>query len=114
MAVYEGARPQPLVLPRRRQPSRTRARRRTSPIGLSLAAILVCFLLALFYLTQTVQVAATNHDIDTLLQERYRLEQELQSLQSDIYRWGAEPAVLRRGQELGLNPLGRPVALRAR
>ena len=114
MAGYQGARPYPVVLPRRRQPSRVRAHRRSSPVGLSLAAILVAFLLALFYLTQAIHMAATNYDIEALAEERNRLEQQLQSIQGDIARWGAEPAILHGAQEMGLGDLGRPVRLPAR
>jgi hypothetical protein len=114
MAVYQGARPYAVVVPRRRQPSRARARQGSSSIGLSLAGILVCFLLALFYLTQMVHMAATGYDIDALVIERNRLDQELQSLQGDIARWGAEPQILGEAQEIGLGDLGNPVRLPAR
>jgi hypothetical protein len=109
MAVYEGARPQPFALPRRRQPVPVRAGRRTSRVGLALAGILVAFLLGLFYLTQTVHVAATNYDIGALAEERDRISQQLQSLQGDIARLGAEYAIGKRAQELGLNQLGAAV-----
>ena len=114
MAAYQGARPYATPLPRRRQPTRTRARRRSSPVGLGLAGILVTFLLALFYLTQTIHVAATSYDIDLLAAENDRLQQRLQSIQGDIARWGAEPQILRSAQELGLADLGRPVRLSPR
>ena len=119
MAVYEGARPQPpLSLPRRRTPSRARARvrarRRSSPIGLSLAAIIVAFLLALFYLAQTTHVAATGYDVDALLVERERLVQRIASLEGDIHRWGAEPAIIKEATEMGLDRLGRAVRLPGR
>jgi hypothetical protein len=114
MAVYEGARPQPLVLPRRRQPARIRAGRRTSPVALALAGVLVSFLLGLFYLTQTVHVAATNYDIDTLLADRDRMQQDLQSLQGDIARLGAQLAITKRAQETGLDQLGAPIRVKAR
>ncbi len=114
MASYQGARPYSVVLPRRRQPSRIRAHRRSSQVGLSLAGILVAFLLALFYLTQAIHMAATSYDIEGLADERNRLEQQLQSIQGDIARWGAEPAILKGAQELGLGDLGRPVRLPAR
>ncbi len=118
MAVYEGARPQPLALPRRRAPTRararTRARRRNSPIGLTLAAIVIAFLLALFYLAQTMHVAATGYDLDALLVEKARLTQRIASLEGDIHRWGAEPAVVKEATEMGLDRLGRPVRLPGR
>lgn len=109
MAVYEGARPRTAVLPRRRQPVRVRAGRRSSPVGLTLAAILVAFLLGLFYLTQTVHVAATSYDIDALMSQRDQMSQQLQSLQAEIAQLGAELSVSTRAQQSGLAPLGAPI-----
>ena len=113
MAVYEGTRyelfARAVALPRRRQAARVRAGRRSSRVGLAMAAILVAFLLGLFYLTQTVRVAATNFDIDSLVQQRDDMTQQLQSLQGDIARYGAEVTVTSRAQSLGLAPLGGPV-----
>lgn len=123
MAVYEGARLRPMALPlrrtstviaRRRQPVRVRAGLRTSPVAVALAAVLVLFLLGLFYLTQTMRVAATNYDIDTLLSDRDHMGQQLQSLQGDIARLGAEFAVSKLAQQQGLSQLGAPVWIRAR
>lgn len=123
MAVYVGARPRGVLLPqrrrarpasRRRPSARARAGRRSSPVALALAAIVVTFLLGLVYLSQTVHVAATHYDLDALAAEREQLRQELRRLETDIYRWGAEPSVLREAQELGLSGLGRPVRVPAR
>ena len=109
MVVYAGARLHPAYLPRRRAPARARARRRSSRLGLTLAGIVTGFLLALFYLTQTIHVAATNYDVNHLLAERERLVRQLQSLEGDIARWGAEPAVVEGAQRLGLSRLGGTV-----
>jgi hypothetical protein len=116
MAVYEGARrgPAPFVPARRQRVARTRAHRGTSRLGLALAAILVVFLLALFYLTQTLGVATLNYDIDALLAERTAIEQQLQSVEGDIARWGAEPAVVKGAQRAGLDRLGDGVRVPAR
>lgn len=118
MAVYEGARPHPLALPRRRTPARARARvrarRRSSPLGLSLAGIVIAFLLALFYLAQTMHVAATGYDLDGLLVQRERLVQQISTLHGDIHRWGAEPAVVKEATEMGLDRLGKPLRLTGR
>jgi hypothetical protein len=114
MAVYQGARPYPAILPRPRRAARNRTRSGGSGrVSLSLAGILVCFLLGLFYLTQMIHVATTGYDIDSLVVERNRLEQELQSLQGDIARWGAEPQILSDAQQAGLADLGNPVRLPA-
>ncbi len=112
MAVYEGTRYYPLArpaaLPRRRQAARVRAGRRVTRIPLAMAGILVSFLLGLFYLTQTVQTAATNYDIDTLLAERAHMTQQMQSLQGDIAQQGSEITVTTRALRFGLSQLGAP------
>jgi hypothetical protein len=114
MAVYQGARPYPAILPRPRRTARGRAGAGRSRVSLSLAGILICFVVGLFYLTQMIHMAATGYDIDSLVVERNRLEQELQSLQGDIARWGAEPQILDDAQQIGLADLGNPVRLPAR
>jgi hypothetical protein len=118
MAVYEGTRYYPLArpaaLPRRRQAARVRAGRRGNRVGIAMAAILVAFLLGLFYLTQTVRVAATNYDIDALVAQRDHMTQQIQSLQGDIAQQGAEISVTRRALDLGLSPLGAPLWVRGR
>ncbi len=117
MAVADGTRYYPMrapALPRRRQAARVRAGRRANRVGLAMAAILVAFLLGLFYLTQTVSVAATNYDIDGLLAQRDHLTQQIQSLQGDIATLGAEISVTARAQDLGLSPLGAPLWVRGR
>jgi cell division protein FtsL len=124
MAVYAGARPRPALLgPRMERRPRARAVRsrpqvrasgRSGPVGLTLAAIVVTFLLGLIYLSQTLHVAATNYDIDSLTAERERLEQGLRGLQTQIYRLGSEPAILQGAQDQGLGALGRPVAVQSR
>src|SRR4029079_8833278 len=85
MAVYEGARPRSILLPRRQPraeapalPRRrvrgtVRARRRASPNSIVLGGIVVAFLLAFFSLAQDVRVSATTYDIDRLQLERDRL-----------------------------------------
>ncbi len=118
MAVYEGTRYYPLARPgavsRRRQAARVRAGRRVSRVPLAMATILVSFLLGLFYLTQTVQTAATNYDIDALIAERTHLTQQLQSLQGDIAEQGSELSVTSRALGLGLSQLGAPAWIPAR
>ncbi len=118
MAVYEGTRYQPIVrpiaLPRRRQAARVRAGRRSSRVGIALAGILVSFLLGLFYLTQTVRVAATTYDIDTLVEHRDQLTQQLLTMQGDIAGVGAEVSVTSQAQRYGLGQLGAPVWVRGR
>ncbi len=118
MAVIEGTRyfpvPRQAAPPRRRQAARVRAGRRANRVGLAMAAILVAFLCGLFYLTQTVSVAATSYDIDGLAAQRDHMTQQIQSLQGEIAQQGAEIAVTARAQGLGLNPLGAPLWVRGR
>ncbi len=104
MAVYQGARPlaAPVAIPRRRQPARRRARRGGSPVGLVLGAILVVFLLALFYLTQTIGAATAAYDIDRLRAAGLQLDQQVQTIGGETARWGAEPAIVSAAQQDGL------------
>ena len=89
MAVYEGARPRTIalprrpglrevglpVLPRRRARAAVRARRTTAGRpGFVLGAIVVAFMLAFFSLAQEVRVSATSYDIGRLQVERERLD----------------------------------------
>ena len=90
MALYEGARAFPGVLPRRRRTPVVRARRRTDGVGLALGVILAAFLLALVYLNQTIHAAASSHDLDLLGRERQRLVQQIQSLEGEMVRYSAE------------------------
>jgi len=127
MAVYEGARPRTIVLPRRprlagsselpRRRARTaiRAHRtpRTRP-GLVLALIVVTFMLAFFSLAQQVRVSATSYDIGRLQVQRERLDARLQEITSDISRLGREPAVRKLALDSGLGQLPEAVMLPAR
>lgn len=109
MSVYPGARratPTPLLLPRRRTAVRGRAGRRTNHAGVALAAIAAAFLLGLFYLTQTLGTAMTRFDIEALAAERADLEQRILSVEGDIARWGAEPAIIHGAQQAGFDRLG--------
>jgi hypothetical protein len=126
MAVYEGARPRTLTLPRRpgvadaptlpRRRARTavRARRQASRPALVLGIIAVAFMLAFFSLAQQVRVSATSYDIGNLQIEQERLEARRQDLASDLSRLGREPAVRKLALDGGLGQLGEPVILPAR
>ncbi|MGH2468346.1 MAG: hypothetical protein ACRDGL_11570 [Candidatus Limnocylindrales bacterium] len=108
MAVAQAVRMEVVssTLPRRRQPARRRARRGPSRVGLTLAAILVTTLLGLFYLSQTIGAATANYDTDALTATHDRLARQVQSVEGDIYRFGAQPAILQGAQAAGLSPLG--------
>jgi len=124
VAVYEGARPQSLLLPRRRPrvveaptlPRRrmrgaVRARRRTNRLSVILCGIVVAFMLAFFSLAQSVRVAATGYDVNRLLDERQSLLDRKQELLSDVNRLGSEPAIRQQALEAGLGQLTAPLVL---
>ena len=99
MAVYEGARPRSILLPRsrprlveaptlprRRMRGAVRARRRSSRLSFVLGGIVLAFMLAFFSLAQSVRVAATGYDINDLLEEQQQLIVRKQELLSDLNR----------------------------
>ncbi len=125
MAVYEGARPRIIdlprrpraaaapaeVLPRRRARTAVRARRGTSRTALILGAIVVAFMLAFFSLAQEVRVSATTYDIGRLQVDSERLEASRQDLTSDLSRLGREPAVRKMALDAGLGQLREPIVI---
>jgi len=126
MAVYEGARPrtiglprvrrvsQPVVLGRRRVRGAFRAGRRTNRLGIALGAIVVAFMLAFFSLAQQVQVSATGLDIGRLELERQTLDDTAADIRSDLNRLGREPAVRKQAIDAGLGQLSEPLILAPR
>jgi hypothetical protein len=127
MAVYEGARPRTIalprrprlvetpLLPRRRARAAVRAHRTvTARPGLVLGLIVVAFMLAFFSLAQQVRVSAASYDIGRLQVERERLDARLQEITSDLSRLGREPAVRKLALDAGLGQLGEVVILPAR
>ena len=125
MAVYEGARPRTIALPRRPRTSARpildrrrvrvafRAGRRTNRLGLVLGAIVVALVLAFFSLAQQVGVSATGLDIGRLELERSRLEDTAADLRSDLNRLGREPAIRKQAIDAGLGQLSEPIVLQA-
>ena len=126
MAVYEGARPRTIALPRRPRTAERptlgrrrvrgafRAGRRTNRLGIVLGAIVVAFMLAFFSLAQQVRVSATGLDIGRLGLERQRLDDTLTDVRSDINRMGQEPAIRKQAIDAGLGQLSEPLILPAR
>ena len=126
MAVYEGARPRSVllprraprvetpVLPRRRIRGAVRAKRRASRTSVMLGGIVVAFLLAFFSLAQDVRVSATSYDIDRLQLERDRLLAQEQEVRNDLNRLGQEPAIRKLSIDAGLTQLGEPLVLPGR
>jgi len=123
VAVYEGARPRTIALPRRPRASDRptlqrrrvraafRAGRRTNRLGIILGAIVVAFMLAFFSLAQQVRVSATGLDIGRLELERARLEDTAADLRSDLNRLGREPAIRKQGIDAGLGQLSEPIVI---
>ena len=123
MAVYEGARPRTIALPRRprtadrpslqrrRVRAAFRAGRRTNRLGIVLGAIVVAFMLAFFSLAQQVRVSATGLDIGRLELERSRLEDTATDLRSDLNRLGREPAIRKQAIDAGLGQLSEPIII---
>jgi hypothetical protein len=89
-------------------------RRSANRIGLLLGMIVVAFVLAFFWLAQTVGVSATSYDIDQAAAERDRLESQMRDLESDINRLGHEPAIRKLSIDAGLGELGAPEVVPAR
>src|SRR3954451_10007312 len=126
MAVYEGARPRTIAVPRRprttTRPSLERRRvraafragRRTNRLGLVLGAIVVTFMLAFFSLAQQVRVSATGLDIGRLELPRARLADSAADPRSDLTRLGREPPIRKLGIDAGLGQLAAPIVLPAR
>ncbi|MGH2407340.1 MAG: hypothetical protein ACRDF7_04565 [Candidatus Limnocylindrales bacterium] len=116
MAVYEGARrgAPPLALHRGRRSAGLAGVSDGDRITLLLGGLLVAFLLGLFYLSQTLGVATTDYEIDTLLNQRIDLGRQIRSVEGDLARWGAEPAVVSGAQAIGFDRLGDPERFAAR
>jgi hypothetical protein len=123
MAVYEGARPRSILLPRRprvveaptlprrRMRGAVRARRRSSRLSFLLGGIVLAFMLAFFSLAQSVRVAATGYDINDQLDRQQQLLVRKQELLSDLSRLGAEPAIRKLSIDAGLSQLAEPLVL---
>jgi hypothetical protein len=126
MAVYEGARPRVIGLPRgrriaegptldrRRVRGAFRAGRRTNRLGIVLGAIVVAFMLAFFSLAQQVRVSATGLDIGRLELERQGLDDTAADIRSDLNRLGHEPAIRKQAIDAGLGQLSDPIILTPR
>jgi hypothetical protein len=124
VAVYEGARPRTIALPRRpraaverptlerrRVRGAVRAGRRTNRLGIVLGAISVAFMLAFFSLAQQVRVSATGLDIGRLELDRQSLDDRAAELRSDLNRLGREPAIRKQAIDAGLGQLSEPLVL---
>lgn len=99
---------------RRRVSARQRAGRRSHPVGLLLAVVIVAFMLGLMYLGQTIQLAAINYQTSQAIVERDDIYRQIQTVETSVLSWGTEPVVLERAQRLGLDRLPSRVRLAAR
>jgi hypothetical protein len=115
MTVYQGARPRPTALGQRRRLSRpARAGRRSHPIGLLMAGVVVLFVIGMVYLGQTARLAVASYEVDRLLLQRDDLSRQVRTLEATVARWGSEPLVLDWAQQAGLDALGAKVRVPAR
>lgn len=108
-----GARPS-VTTPRRRVSRASRTASRTGSVRALIGVVLIAFMLGLIYLAQTVHLAATNYETDLLLAQRDDLARQIQTVETSVLRWGAEPTVVEQGQRLGLDQLPTRVRLSAR
>jgi cell division protein FtsB len=79
-----------------------------------MAMVLVGLLVGLIYVAQTIQVAAKNYEIDRLTAERDDLARQVQTLETNVLRWGTEATVLERAQRMGLDQVASRIRLPAR
>ncbi len=127
MAVYQGARPRTIVLPRRprievqapalprrRARAAVRARRGPSRIAILLAAIVVAFSGAFFSLSQDIRVSATGYELDRLTTQNRRLDARAEDLRNSLNRLGKAPAIRKQAIDAGLGPLPEPEIVAAR
>jgi len=108
-----GARPV-AATPRRRLSRASRISARSHPARPLIGAVLIAFLIGLIYLAQTVQLAATNFEIDQLTAQRDDLYRQVQTVETSVLAWGTEPTVIQHAQQLGLDQLAPRVRLSAR
>jgi hypothetical protein len=89
-------------------------RQSTNRVGLLLGVIVIGFVLAFFWLAQTVGVSATSYDIDQAAAEQDRLQSSIRDLESDINRLGHESAIRKLSIDAGLSQLGGAEVIPAR
>jgi cell division protein FtsB len=136
MAVYQGARPRPVIavgrtdrrrayapaavpaqstaIPRRKTRSAVRAGRRPGRIGFVLTSIVIAFMLAFFSLAQSIRLSSTGYDLAAIQTERDRLEAVRQDVVTNINRLGSAPAIRKLALDAGLSALPVPIVVPAR
>ena len=83
-------------------------------MGIAIVGIVVVFLLALYSLTQTVSVSATDFDVDQLIAARQDLQANERDLIANLSRLGGEPVIRQVALDAGLGPLVDPLVVPAR
>ena len=99
---------------RRRVSARSRAGQRAQPFGALIAIVLVALCVGLIYVAQTVRLAAVEYEIDGLATQRDDLARQLQTMETNVLRWGTEATVLNGAPRIGLVQLETRVRLPAR
>ena len=102
------------AVPRRRLSRAERAFVRSTTVRALTGAVLVAFLIGLIYLAQTVNLQATNYDVDQLVAQRDDLYRQAQTIETTVLGWGTEPTVIGRAQQLGLDQLPSRIHIAAR
>jgi len=102
------------AVPRRRLSRVERTFVRSTTVRALTGAVLVVFLIGLIYLAQTVNLQATNYQVDQLVAQRDDLYRQAQTIETSVLGWGTEPTVIGRAQQLGLDQLPTRTRIAAR
>jgi len=71
---------------------------------LVLLGVVITLIFGGVYLTQIANYATTNREIETLIEQRDRLERENEALRADIAALQTVPRLLERAEALGFRP----------
>ena len=102
------------AVPRRRLSRAERTFVRSTTVRALTGAVLVAFLIGLIYLAQTVNLQATNYEVDQLVAQRDDVYRQAQTIETTVLGWGTEPTVIGRAQQLGLDQLPSRTHIAAR
>lgn len=102
------------AVPRRRLSRAERTFVRSTTVRALTGAVLVAFLIGLIYLAQTVNLQATNYEVDQLVAQRDDLYRQAQTIETTVLGWGTEPTAIGRAQQLGLDQLPSRIHIAAR
>ena len=102
------------AVPRRRLSRAERSFVRSTTVRALTGAVLVAFLIGLIYLAQIVNLQATNYEVGQLVAQRDDVYRQAQTIETTVLGWGAEPTVISRAQQLGLDQLPSRIHIAAR